>query len=62
MTYPKIIQILKIRAYFMQNFMELNMKKFFNPKTVTLRMWGLEASFQQFGSKRFDLILSSIIS
>ena len=31
-TLPKIIQISKIRTYFIQNFMELNMKNIFDPK------------------------------
>ena len=34
---------------FMQNFMELNMKKIFDPKTVAFGFWGLETIFWQFG-------------
>ena len=43
----------KIRAYLMQNFMELNMKKFTVPKTLTFGAWGLITSLEQFGHKAF---------
>ena len=35
----------------MQNFMELNIKLFFDTKTITFRVWGLETSFSQLGLK-----------
>ena len=35
----------------MQNFMELNMKNVFHPKTVTLGVYGLETDFGQFVTK-----------
>ena len=35
----------------MQNFMELNMKKKFNLKTVTFEVWDLKTNFWQFTSK-----------
>ena len=35
----------------MHNFMELNMKKCFDTKTVTFRVWGLKTTFWQFGPK-----------
>ena len=37
-------QNLKIRAYLMQNFMELDMKKFKDPKTQTFGVWCLKTS------------------
>ena len=37
----------------MQNFMELNMKKFTVPKTLTFGAWGLITSLEQFGHKAF---------
>ena len=36
----------------MQNFMEFNLKKFLNPKTVVLGVWGSKTSLKQFGPKR----------
>ena len=35
----------------MHNFMELNMRKCFDTKTVTFRVWGLKTTFWQFGPK-----------
>ena len=35
----------------MQNFMELDMKKFTDPKTLTFRVWGLKTRSGQFGPK-----------
>ena len=32
-------QNLKIRAYLIRNFMELDMKKFSDPKTLTSEVW-----------------------
>ena len=43
----------KIRAYFIQNFMELDMKKFTYPKTLTFGVWDLKTSLEQFGHKVF---------
>ena len=43
-------QNIKIRAFFMQNFMGLGMRKFFDPKTVTFGIWGLKTSFGQLGT------------
>ena len=42
-------QNLKIRAYLMQNFMELDMKKISDPKTLTFGVWGLKPNLGQFG-------------
>ena len=46
----------KIRAYLMQNLMDLDMKKFIDlaPKLWTFGIWGLKASLGQFGPKAFD--------
>ena len=44
---------LKIRAYLKQNFIELDMKKFPDPKTLTFGLWGLKNSLGQFGPKVF---------
>ena len=46
-------QNLKIRAYLMQNFMELDLKKFSDPKALTIGVWGLKTSLGQFGHKAF---------
>ena len=35
-------QNLKIRAYLMQDFMELDMKKYSDPKALTFEVWGLK--------------------
>ena len=43
----------KIRAYLMQNFIELDMKKFTDPKTLTFGVWDLKTSLVQFGPKAF---------
>ena len=37
----------KIRAYLMQNFIELDMKKFTDPKTLIFGVWGLKTSLVQ---------------
>ena len=37
----------------MQNFIELDIKKFSDPKALTLGVWGLKASLGQFGPKAF---------
>ena len=47
-------QNLKIRAYLMQNFMELDMKKFSDPTTLKFGVWGLKTNLGQFGPKAFD--------
>ena len=49
----KVTQNLKIRAYLKQNFIELDMKKFPDPKTLTFGLWGLKTSLGQFGPKVF---------
>ena len=46
-------QNLKIRAYLMQNFMELDMKKISDPKALTCGVWGLQSNLGQFGPKIF---------
>ena len=46
-------QNLKARAYLMQNFMELDMKKFSDSKALTFGIWGLKTSLGQFGPKAF---------
>ena len=50
-TLSKLTQNLKIRAYLMQNFMEPDIKKFSDPKTLTFL--GLKISLGQFGPKVF---------
>ena len=42
-----------MRAYLMQNFKELDMKKFSDPKTLTFGFWCLKTSLEQFGYKAF---------
>ena len=49
----KITQNLKIRAYLMQNFMELDMKKNSDPKALTFGVWGLKLNLGQYGPKSF---------
>ena len=44
-------QNLKVRAYLIQNFMELAMKKFSDPKALTFGVWGLKT--QTLGPKAF---------
>ena len=46
-------QNLKIRAYLVQNFMELDMRKISDPKALTFGIWGLKTSLGQFGPKAF---------
>ena len=46
-------QNLKIRAYLIQNFMELDMKKFLRRKALTFGVWGLKTSLGQLGLKAF---------
>ena len=46
-------QNLKIRAYLMQKFMELDMKKVSDPKALTFGVWGLKPNLGQFGPKTF---------
>ena len=41
-TLSKMTQNLKINACFMQNIMELDMKKLLDPKAVTSGVWGLK--------------------
>ena len=44
-------QNLKIRAYLMQDFMELDRKKVLDPKTLIFGVWGWETSLGQLGLK-----------
>ena len=46
-------QNLKIRAYLMQNFMELDMKRIFDPKALAFGVWTLKPNLGQFGPKTF---------
>ena len=46
-------QNLKIIAYLMQNFIELDMKQFSDPKALTFGVWGLKTSLGQSGPKAF---------
>ena len=46
-------QTLKITAYLMQNFIELDMKKFSDFKALIFGVWGLNTSLGQFGPKAF---------
>ena len=48
-----MIQDLKIRAYLIQSFMELDMKKFSDPKALKFGVWGLKTSLGKFGPKDF---------
>ena len=52
-TLSTMTQNLKIRAYMMQYFMELDMKKFSDPKARTFGVWGLKTSLGQFGPNVF---------
>ena len=46
-------QNLKTRAYLMQNFKELDMKKISDPKALKCGVWGLKPNLGQFGPKIF---------
>ena len=46
-------QNLKVRAYLVQNFMELDVKKNSDPKALTFGIWDLKTSLGQFGPKAF---------
>ena len=46
-------QNLKIRAYLMQHFVELDVNKYSDPKALTFGVWGLKTSLGQFGPKAF---------
>ena len=50
-TLSKMTQNLKIRACFMQNFMELHMKKVLDPKAVAVGAWDLKTSLGQVGPR-----------
>ena len=52
-TLSKMTQNCKRRAYLLQHFMELDMKKFINLKTLTFEVWGLKPSLGKFGTKDF---------
>ena len=58
----KITQHLKIRAYLMQNFMELDMKKISDTKALTFGVWGLKPNLGQFGPKTFGKGLMKSLS
>ena len=53
MTQNLKIQNLKTRAYFKQNFVELDMKKCSDPKALTFGFWGLRTSLGRSGPKVF---------
>ena len=46
-------QTLKITAYLVQNFIELEMKKISDLKALIFGAWGLKTSLGQFGPKAF---------
>ena len=46
-------QNLKIRACFMQNFMEFDMRKTLDSKAMTFGLWALKTSLGKFGPKGF---------
>ena len=46
-------QNLKIRAYLMQNFMELDMKRISDPIALTFGVWTLKPNLGQFWPKTF---------
>ena len=50
-------QTLKITAYLMQNFIELDMKKFSDLKSLIFGVWDLKTSLGQFGPKAFGKVL-----
>ena len=50
-TLSKMTQNLKISACFMQNFMELYLKKNLDLKAVTFAVWGLKTTLWYFGPK-----------
>ena len=56
-----MIQNLKIRAYLMQHFMELDMKKFSDPKALSYGIWGLKTSLGQFGPEAFGKGLIKVL-
>ena len=53
MTLSKMTQNLKVRAYLMQTFMELDMKELSDLKALIFGIWGLKTSSGQFGQKAF---------
>ena len=52
-------QNLKIRACFMQNLVEVDIKKFLDPKALTPEVWDLKTSLGQLGPKPLAKNLSS---
>ena len=44
---------LKIRTYLMQDFMELDMKNFSDPKALTFAVWSVKTSLGQYAPKAF---------
>ena len=54
-------QNLKSRAYLMENFMELDMKKISDPKPLTFGVWALRPNLGQFGPKTFGKGLTKLL-
>ena len=52
-TLSKMTLNLKVRTYFRQNFMEIDMKIFSDSKALIFGVWGLKTSLGQFGPKVF---------
>ena len=50
------------KSLFDANFMELDMKKFSDPETLTFGVWGIKNSLGQFGPKVFGKGLYQAIS
>ena len=48
----------KIGAYLMQNFMEVDMKKFTDPKTLTFRVRGLKTNLEEEEEEQVEELLS----
>ena len=53
-TSSKTTQILKIRAYLMQNVIKIDIKKVSDPKALTFGVQDLKTSLGQFGPKYFS--------
>ena len=45
-------QNLKIRAYLIENVMDLDMKKFSDPRVLKFGIWGQKTSLGQFGDRK----------
>ena len=48
----------KIGTYLMQNFMEVDMKKFTDPKTLTFRVRGLKTNLEEEEEEEVEELLS----